>query len=417
MVNRIKIINKALWITLFTCTHVQAAGFALATQNASGMGNAYAGAAAIAEDASTIFFNPAGMTYIDGSQAVGAMHFIRPNVQFNNKGTLGVTGDEGPNAGDLAIVPNFYLMTELTPAIKVGVGVSVPFGLKTEYDDKWLGRFQANKSELKTININPSIAFKVNDQLSLGLGVSAMRAEAALTRSVNFGLAGEGDVNVEGDDWGFGFNLGAIYQATTDTRIGVAYRSKVKQKLEGDATFSRPVLIPNAGAAADGNVSASIDLPETFSASVFSQINSKWDVMGDVTWTRWSRFQELRILRNNGTTLSVTPENWENTLRYSIGVNYHYSDSVKLRAGLAYDEEAIKDEFRTARTPGNDRTWLTLGAGWKVSPTSTIDIGYAHFFVRNAKIDNNQLDRGNGRLAGDFKGSVDILSLQYTHIF
>ncbi len=417
MANRIKIINKALWITLLTCTHVQAAGFALATQNASGIGNAYAGAAAIAEDASTIFFNPAGMTYIDGSQALGAMHFIRPNVEFNNKGTLGVTGDEGPNAGDLAFVPNFYLMTELTPAIKVGVGVSVPFGLKTEYDDKWLGRFQANKSELKTININPSVAFKVNDQLSLGLGVSAMRAEAALTRSVNFGLAGEGDVKVEGDDWGFGFNLGAIFQATTDTRIGVAYRSKVKQKLEGDATFSRPALVPNAGAAADGNVSASIDLPETFSASVFSHINSKWDILGDITWTRWSRFQELRILRNNGTTLSVTPENWENSLRYSIGVNYHYSDSVKLRAGLAYDEEANSDEFRSARTPGNDRTWLTLGAGWKVTPTSTIDIGYAHLFVRDAKIDNNQLNRGNGRLIGDFKGSVDILSVQYTHNF
>jgi long-chain fatty acid transport protein len=409
--------NKLLWLVFITSTNAQAGGFALMTQNASGMGNAYAGAAAEAEDASTIFFNPAGMTYIDGTQMVGAIHLINPSIAFHDKGSLGATGDQGPNAGSLALIPNFYIMTELTPAIKLGLGVSVPFGLTTEYDDHWIGRFQANKSELKTVNINPSIAFKVNDQLSFGLGLSAMRAEATLTRSVNFGLAGEGNVKVEGDDWGFGFNLGAIYQATTDTRIGFAYRSNVKQKLEGKASFIRPALVPNAGAAADGNVIANIDLPETLSASIFSHINAKWDVMADITWTRWSRFQALRILRDNGATLSVTPENWENTLRYAMGVNYRYSDTVKLRAGLAYDEEANSDAFRSARTPANDRTWLTLGAGWQLSPASTMDIGYAHLFMRNARIDNNQLDSGNGRLIGEFKGSVDILSLQYTHLF
>jgi len=409
--------NKLLWLVFITSTNAQAGGFALMTQNASGMGNAYAGAAAEAEDASTIFFNPAGMTYIDGTQMVGAIHLINPSIAFHDKGSLGATGDQGPNAGSLALIPNFYIMTELTPAIKLGLGVSVPFGLTTEYDDHWIGRFQANKSELKTVNINPSIAFKVNDQLSFGLGLSAMRAEATLTRSVNFGLAGEGNVKVEGDDWGFGFNLGAIYQATTDTRIGFAYRSNVKQKLEGKASFIRPALVPNAGAAADGNVIANIDLPETLSASIFSHINAKWDVMADITWTRWSRFQALRILRDNGSTLSVTPENWENTLRYAMGVNYRYSDTVKLRAGLAYDEEANSDAFRSARTPANDRTWLTLGAGWQLSPASTMDIGYAHLFMRNARIDNNQLDSGNGRLIGEFKGSVDILSLQYTHLF
>jgi len=395
---------------LLISSYAQAAGFALIEQNASGMGNAYAGAAAIAEDASTIFFNPAGMTYINGTQAVGALHLIKPNAEFKNKGTLGVIGDEGPNVGDLAFVPNFYFMTALTPSIKAGIGVNVPFGLKTEYDDQWLGRFHAVKSELKTININPSVAFKVSDQLSLGLGVSAMWAEAELTRQVFTG-GPEPEVRIKGDDWGFGFNLGAIYQATADTRVGIAYRSKVKQELDGKAKFEAPL----AGLSTD--VTAKVDLPESFSASVFSRLNSKWDLMADVTWTRWSRFQELRILRNNGTTLTVTPENWENTMRYSIGINYHYSDIVKLRAGLAYDEEAIKDEFRTARIPGNDRKWVSLGAGWKVTPASTLDIGYSHLFLSNAKIDDNQLASGNGRLTGDFEGNADILSLQYTHQF
>jgi len=411
MVGKIKIIKSMVWTTLIASANVQAAGFALIEQNASGLGNAYAGAAAVAEDASTIFFNPAGMTYIEGTQAVGAIHFIKPNAEFK-RGNLdpGVTGDEGPNAGDLAFVPNFYLMTELTPSIKVGLGVNVPFGLKTEYDDEWIGRFQAVKSELKTININPSVAFKVNDQLSLGLGVSAMWAQAELTRQVFTG-GPEPEVRIKGDDWGFGFNLGAIYQATDDTRFGIAYRSKVKQELKGKAKFDAPL------AGLNSDVTASVDLPESFSTSVFSRVNSKWDVMGDITWTRWSRFQELRVVRDNGATLTVTPENWENTLRYSIGANYHYSDSLKLRVGLAYDEEAIKDEFRTARIPGNDRKWLSFGASYKLASASTFDIGYAHLFISDSKIDDNQLAEGNGRVSGKYKGSVDILSLQYTHNF
>ena len=422
---------KKIFLTcVFFATPIaaNAAGFALIEQNASGMGNAYAGGSAIAEDASTIYFNPAGMTYIDGTQAVGALHLINPNAEFNNKGSVAGDlpgpaparpfGGEGPNAGNLAFVPNLYFMTEINPNVKVGVGINAPFGLKTEYDNKWIGRFQADESEVKTININPSIAFKVNDQLSLGFGVSAMRAEATLSRTLNVGLA-ERSIEIKGNDWGFGYNLGAIYQATADTRIGVAYRSKVKQSVEGKSKSNFTAFNANPLQTLNVDITSEVTLPENFSFSAFSKLNDTWDLMGDVTWTRWSQFKELRIKRDNGTgtTLAVTPENWENTMRYSLGVNYHYSDALKLRAGLAYDEEAIKDEFRTARIPGNDRKWLSIGAGWKMSPASTFDIGYSHLFISDAKINDDQIAKGNGRLKGDFEGSVDILSLQYTHNF
>jgi len=397
----------------------QAAGFALIEQSASGMGNAFAGGGAVAEDASTIFFNPAGMTYIEGTQIVGAVHLINPTAEFNDSGTS-TSGfnkpknGNGEDAGDLSFVPNFYYKRDLTDTLKFGLGINVPFGLKTEYDKNWLGRFQAVKSEVKTININPAIAFKLNDQLSLGAGVSAMWAQAELTNAVNFGAAGEGFGKVKGDDWGFGFNLGAIYQVTANSRLSIAYRSKVEQHLDGDVKFTRPATIPNAGAARDGNITADVTLPETFSISAFSHLNNTWDLMGDITWTRWSQFQELAIIRSDGTTLgSPTIENWDNTLRYSIGTNYHYNDAITLRAGLAYDEEAVRDEFRTARIPGNDRKWLSFGAGWQLTPVSKFDLGYAHLFINDASIKRDE-GLAKGKLIGDYDGSVDILSLQYT---
>ncbi len=393
----------------------QAAGFALIEQSGSGMGNAFAGGSAIAEDASTVYFNPAGMTYIEGTQLVGALHLIKPSAEFN--GTITPTGhaagSNGGDAGDLSFVPNAYFKMDLSDTLKLGVGVNAPFGLKTEYDPTWKGRFQAIKSEVKTININPAIAFKVNDQLSVGFGVSAMWAKAELTRAVNLGAfpIPEATVKIKGDDWGFGYNLGAIFQATTDTRIGVAYRSKVDQHLEGDATFSAPATANNT------TVKANISLPENFSVSAFSRLNETWDVMGDVIWTHWSRFKELRIDFANALPDSVTAENWDNSMRYSIGANYHYSDSIKLRAGLAYDVEAVNDDFRTARIPGNDRKWLSLGANWKASPNSSVDVGYSHLFISDASINDGRLGAVNGTLKGSFEGDVNILSLQYTHNF
>lgn len=253
----------------------------------------------------------------------------------------------------------------------------------------------------------------MNDQLSLGLGVSAMWTEATLTRQVNRRVAAESDVEIKVDDWGYGFNLGAIYQSTADTRFGVAYRSKVKQELEGEAKFVA-TLSTN-----DSDVTASVDLPENFSASVFSRVNDKGDVMADVTWTRWSRFEELGIKPDSGAPDIFTGESWYNMMRYSIGLNYYYSDAIKLRAGLAYDEEAIKGEFRTTRISGNDRKWVALGASYTASPTSKFDIGYTHLFISDAKINavDEQAPNVNGRVRGDFEGSVDILSLQYTHNF
>ncbi|MCC7548189.1 MAG: TonB-dependent receptor [Burkholderiales bacterium] len=397
-----------------------AAGFALIEQNASGLGNAYAGAAAAAEDASTIFFNPAGLVFLPGRQLVVAGHAIRPSAEFDNDGSIAGAGKplggEGGDAGSWALVPNAYLSWRLTERLAVGVGVNAPFGLKTEYDDDWMGRFQAIESEVKTININPSVAFKVNERLSIGAGLNYQYAEATLTRAVNFGLGGEGKVKVEGeDDDSWGWNAGVIFSATPDLRVGLAYRSAIRHELEGDVTFRRPALVPSA-AAPDGPAYARTTLPESASLSVFQRFDDRWDFMGDVTWTNWSRFKTLDIYRANGTLLQSTPENWDDSWRISFGLSYRLNDAWKLRGGVAYDETPVPDDFRTARIPDNSRTWVAFGAQWKPRANLAVDFGYAHLFIPGASIDDNQTPV-NGRLRGEYDSSVDILSAQVTYSF
>jgi long-chain fatty acid transport protein len=407
--------------------NLHAAGFALFEQGASGLGNAYAGASAVAEDASTIFFNPAGMTYLDGTQIVGALHLIKTNGQFDNKNSVSVAayapGGEGGDLGSLAAIPNFFYKQDINEQFKLGLGISTPFGLKTEYDKNWLGRFQAVKSELKTININPSLAWKLNDQWSLGFGISAMWAQAELTSAVNlsgFGLP-ESSVKNKGEDWGFGYNLGAIYQITPDTRLGLSFRSKVEQHLKGEASSPFTLANGNPARTLNTDITADLTLPETLSFSSFSRLDARWDLLADITWTRWSQFKALSIMRDNGSNSAVgtTQEHWNNTLRYSLGLNYRYSDAVKLRTGIAYDEEAIDNNHRTARIPGNDRIWLSFGASWQYSPQTRFDAGYAHLFIKEATIYDDQQTPApsKGLIAGKYDGSADILSVQFTHLF
>ncbi|MBT9589452.1 MAG: outer membrane protein transport protein [Thiobacillus sp.] len=384
-----------------------AAGFALIEQNASGLGNAYAGQAASAQDASTIFFNPAGMTLLPDRQVVVAGHLIKPQAEFGgvvNPVIPGVNnGGNGGDAGGLAFVPNGYFAYRLTPDIHVGIGMNAPFGLKTEYDRTWAGSTHGIKSELKTINLNPSIAWKVSDSLSLGAGLSVQYAKATLTNQAGApGLA-----TVEGDDYGWGFNLGALWQLSDATRIGLAYRSEVDQKLEGNATFS-------AFPAANGPVAASVTLPDSASLSLLHKMNPQLEFLADITWTGWSDFDELRIVRTNGALLGVTTENWSDSYRYSVGVNYRMNDKLTLRTGLAYDETPVSDTYRTVRIPDESRTWLAFGAQYRLSNKTALDFGYAHLFVKDARIDKTE---SGVTLTGKYEASVDILSAQLTHNF
>jgi long-chain fatty acid transport protein len=424
----------------------QASGFALIEQNASGIGNAYAGQAASAQDASTIFFNPAGMTLLPGRQVVFAGHAIRPSAEFTNNGSAAPVflplGDNGGDAGDWAFVPNAYLSWQLTPKWFVGVGLNAPFGLKTEYSTTWVGRMHAVESDLKTININPSVAYKVNDQVSLGAGISYQRAEATLSNQVNYAGAvaavlgagagaaiaaagqGEGLATVEGDDDAFGYNLGAMFSLNPNTRIGLSYRSSISYNITGTATFgNRPAAL--AAALPDGPVYADIKMPASASVSLFHKLNPKWDLLADVSWTKWSSIETLNIVRVGGAApLTTTPLNWSDTWRLSIGANYHVNSAWTLRMGLAYDESPVPDLDRTPRIPDNDRTWLAFGGQYRLSKQGAIDFGYAYLHVKDPSVNlcgpataATAGCRGKNNLVGNYDNSVHIFSAQYRYNF
>ena len=438
--HRLTVFFLACLIAAFTQAAAHASGFALIEQSVSGLGNAYSGGAAAAEDASTIFYNPAGLTRLQGTQILPGAHVIIPSAKFSNDGSTRFTGAplSGGNGGDggvTKVIPNFYASTQVGK-VYFGLGVNAPFGLATKYDSGWVGRYHAIESDVLTININPSIAFKATDNLSIGAGLSAQYLKAKLSNAIDVGgisfarsrnpLAlslSDGFVELNGDSWGFGFNLGALYEFSKDTRVGISYRSRIKHKLEGDADFSGTDALAAAAGFFDRSVYANIMLPDSASVSFVHSFSPQWTVMADFTWTNWSLFKELRVQFDpvaGRTTAadSVTTENWRDNYRYSIGVSYMPDPKWTFRSGVAYDTAAVRNaEYRTPRIPDADRIWLALGAGYKLSDNFAVDLGYAHIFVKDSRIGktatgptDENFFRGN--LHGSYDSHINIISAQ-----
>jgi len=464
--------------------HALGSAFALAEQNVMGLGNAFAGSGATAEDANTLWFNPAGLGRLALTQFEVAAHAVRPSAKLNDNGSQPAAfqplGGNGGDAGSLAVVPNLYGMTAITPTLRFGIGVNAPFGLKTEYDNGWLGRYQALKSEIKTVNVNPAIGWRATDRFWLGAGANYQHLEATLTNNVNYSavlatrgipqLVAAGAINqataqaligatagldsfvsTKADDGAWGWNVGAMWSFNGDanndpgaSRIGLAYRSKIKYTLDGTVSFDNPTIptLPgalspltgtvrnlagaiNQAALFNGGVKADLEVPDTASLSYYHKLTDQWEVLGDVTWTGWSSIKEIRIVRTTGDELNTLRQNFKNTWRYSAGVNYNASEKLVLRAGVAFDQSPVNDTDRSARLPDNDRTWLALGTRWKYTSAINFDVAAAYIWVKNAPI--NSVGSGtaaippsalaNGLVKGDFNASVWIVSAQMNYRF
>lgn len=425
-----------------------ASGFQLQEQSASGLGVAYSGQAAAVHDASTVFWNPAGMSLLPGIQGAAALHYIIPDTKFTSSGPLpgGSTYNafgNGGQGGESAFVPALYGTWMINPQWSVGLAINAPFGLATEWDTTWAGQYHAIKSEVETLNINPSVSFKVNNNIALGAGVSYQQLKATLSNAVPSatpgacpGFAGSPTFpgvpagaypcslarpvtgQVEGDDWAWGWNVGALFDFGQGTRVGLTYRSTISYTIEGDLTYNGA---QSPAAPVGQNVKAEIKLPDTFSVGLSHRFNPQWRVLADYTWTGWDSIQTLDIQsQSTGATLSSTALQFKNSWRVGVGAEYQINQPWLLRAGLAYDTTPVQDAFRTPRLPDNDRTWLSVGARFQSNPTWWLDFGYTYIWVSDASSQLQPTGAGvfaPGTLVGSYKANVQILAAQVSFKF
>jgi long-chain fatty acid transport protein len=451
-----------------------ASGYRFGSQSVAGQGTADANGAE-ANDASTIFYNPAGLSRLDGTQISAGATVVVPHSTYNDSGSTHFTGQptNGTPAKDYApdavTAPSLYISKKLNDQWAAGFGLFVPYGAKLDYGNTWSGRYALSNIKLEAITLNPSVSFKLNEHHAFGFGIDAefMKAElgqavdvpgtvaalstpagaaqgAALIRQIvalggNPALlrtAGDAHGSNDGKDWGWGFNLGYLYTLDENTRFGLAYRSSISHQLRGSTVWDFSQVTTDqvvnkvlATASRKVNSAALVTLrtPESLSANAFHQFNSKWAGMADVTFTRHNRMENLDIQfpgTDEGT--EVIRQQWKNTVRVSLGGNYAYNDSLTLRAGVAYDESPVQNaELTHAALPDSDRMQYSFGANWKLSPRSSIDFAYSFVDFKDAKINyTNNCNplatgcTGNGETTrGLFQTHLSLIGIAYNYKF
>ncbi|WP_440996156.1 OmpP1/FadL family transporter [Arhodomonas sp. SL1] len=450
---RITLSASALALAAATSS-AHATGFQIREQSAKALANALSNAAAGAEDAAFMAYNPAAMGHLDGTHIAGGLSYIDADfdledgrasplgVPLNDPGDgLPYDGTKG-RGGETALVPSFAAKFQLREDLDAGIAVYAPYGLSTDYDDDWIGRYHALETDLATIDVQPTLNFRVTEQLSLAAGLRFQYADATLSNALDLGGIGAGQgvpgaspggndgfAEVSGDDWGTGFTVGALFQVTERTRLGMSYRSKVDLELSGDAKFRAGDPVGQAvldGARAQGRFtdtdgSADLTTPASINLGVYHQATDRLALMANAEWTEWSEFDELVVEFGDNTPDSFTEENWDNTWAVSAGASYALTPQWTLRGGIGLDETPVPDaRHRTPRVPDVDRRWLSAGATFSPSERFSITGAVMHIFFDDADIDQRATDPGNearGNLDGTYEGSADVVALSADYRF
>jgi len=398
---------------------VAAGGYQLRQHGAGAQASAIAGATAGAHGLENLFFNPAVAGLSDRPEAALSATLIAPESEItdaqgtragNDVGGPSRLGDAMPNP----VIPAFYAAAPLGAEIaggrlSLGFSASAPFGLETDYGRTWEGRYHAVGTEVVTFNLNPMLAFRASDTLTLGAGVQAQYFRGVLSNAVFLPLSVDGFVEVEADDWAVGFNLGALWTPIEGTNLGVAYRSAVDHTLQGDADFSRLVPFP------DTNARANITTPRSISVGVSQDVGARWTLMGEAQWTDWSTFDTLVVeFDNPGQRPDITRQDWDDGWFAALGARYRASDALTVSAGAAYDWSPVPGATLTPRIPDADRAWLSLGVDWTPESWLRLKLGYAHLFMPSRTIDLEASDPGSqnrGDLRATTDTDVDIVSV------
>ncbi|HEV2673750.1 MAG TPA: outer membrane protein transport protein [Aliidongia sp.] len=410
--------------TVCTTTDGQASGFGLRENSAVGTGESYAGAVSGNYDLSTIYNNPAGMTAFTGIQQGAAATLIDPsghlsNVQGHNIYGAGITDSDERDPTQAKVIPSAYLLWAPTDDWRIGLAMTVPFGLITSYSGTSAVRYQALESEIESLDINPNVAYKVNDWISLGGGVTVEKVKAKLTNALDLGgivgsqldaifhtstlgaamsQTADGRSDVVGTSWGVGYNVGIQLKPWgDDTTIGLAYRSGIHQKLSGRADFTVPgslaALVATTGELQKTGATADLSLPGNAWIGITHQFTPALSVSASYQYTQWSSFKTLEINFENPKQPSVIdPENYRDSSFVSLGADYKVNDRLTVRAGTAFDQTPIQDRYRDYRLPDGNRYWVSGGATYQLTDSIAISAAYLHVFIDSSSVKQTDIN-------------------------
>ncbi|GAA5083249.1 OmpP1/FadL family transporter [Lysobacter panacisoli] len=421
---------------------VNASGFQLKENSVKAMGAAFAGAGVNDTDSSVVANNPATMARFQGTTIQADVTAIDLSYEFNGTGTdaLGrpLTGGNGGDAGDIAAVPALSVIHKLDNGLAFGAMISAPFGLKTEYDDNWQGRYFAHTSDVEIVDLTLAAALDIiPDRLSVGAGLIYSRADVTLSKSVDFGSllfanpatrplpfarpqAADGFAEIQGDDTGFGWTVGANFSPVDALDIGVSYRSEIDYDLSGTADWTVPsnvaaVFGVNPATSAlfkDGAATAKLTTPSVLNVDVRYAFTDRFTMMASWARTGWESLREVRVDFGNPDPDSVEPFNWHDSDFSSLGAEYKLNEAWTLRGGLAYDETPTHIETRTPRLPDANRFWYSIGATWQATEAMEVNFGYTRIEPDSPRVD---ITSGGSHLVGPFDGHANLygVSAQY----
>jgi long-chain fatty acid transport protein len=360
-------------------------------------------------DLSSMFWNPAAMTQFAGVNSNSSVSWIIPYSAHSPApaSTFFPFGGTS-NTGDQALVPASYFSYQVTPNLWVGMSVNAPFGLSVTFPNLWAGTpYAEGNSFLHTYNFTPSVAYRINDWISIGAGVQIQYAKASLTHGAPLLLP---SANLSGDGWGYGFTAGITLTPTPTTTIGIGYRSFIDQKLSGNLALA-PVGTFGA--------STTINLPDMVSLGVRQRVDPQLTLLGTVEWTNWSRIGTSVISTAAPVPAAALnlPFNYQDGWLFALGAEYQATDRLTVRGGVGYEISPITDDVRMPLLPDNDRFWLSAGLTWQIWRGFSADLAYSHIFVRDTHIDisaasgNPWFFTSGVTYIGDVDSHVDILSI------
>ena len=388
-----------------------AAGFQLTEQSSLGAGRAYAGAGIVGDDLSAVHYNPAGMTLLPGTQMQAGSVWIEVNAEY--EGEHGAS-ENGRYKGQA--IPAGYITHQLTDDVWLGLGLTVPFGMGTDYGKDWEGAERGYTSTILTFDINPNVAWKVNDFLSVGGGISLQYAKAklgaALYRDMGDHAVNVGNGKITADSWDWGWNFGVMVTPTEKLRLGLSYRSAITHDAEGDFEFEPAIAGMPANNTYDSK--ATVKTPDTVMFTTTWEATDNLRLSTLIRWAKWSNFKTLTI-ENDGFESKPYDNDWEDTWLFSVGADYKLNDAWTVRGGVAYEKDPVSDnKKRMAVIPDTDRLWLSVGATWHAAKNFQIDGGFSYL----KGIGNRDLYKENGNKLGKYK-SLDavILGIQGQYRF